>query len=142
MNLSIREISPDELPPAFEILRQVLRERLDYETFCERFARQKLNGYRLFGAIVDGRPIGVIGFRPVETMARGPHLHVDELVVSGEQRRLGIGRRLLEFAEEYGKTNSLLSVFLDSGPEVTGFYEALGYRPHTAVLMRKKLGDA
>lgn len=31
------------------------------------------------------------------------------------------------------------SVFLDSRPEVIGFYAAAGYAPHTAVLVRKPL---
>ncbi len=145
-HLAIRPVAEAELGAAFEVLRE-LRTHLTPELFAARLGRQRERGYELLGAFAPGSPeatgpdtlVGVLGMRPVETMARGPHLHVDDLVVAGGRRGRGVGRRLLERAEEVARERGLEAVFLDSRPEVLGFYEELGYRHHTATLVRKVL---
>ncbi len=147
--LTVRPVAETELGAAFEVLRE-LRTHLTPKLFAERLARQRERGYELLGAFAPGGEgaagsagpetlVGVLGMRPVETMARGPHLHVDDLVVAGGHRGRGVGRRLLARAEEIARERGLAAVFLDSRPEVLGFYEKLGYGPHTATLVRKVL---
>jgi GNAT superfamily N-acetyltransferase len=136
--IEIRKVAESELPQAFAVLRE-LRGHLDFLTFSARLQRQSQLGYCLYGANQGAVLVGVIGMRPVETMARGKHLHVDDLVVTASRRREGIGAKLMAFAEQHAFDNELTSVFLDSREEVIGFYEELGYSPHTATLMRKKL---
>ncbi len=150
--LTVRPVAETELGAAFEVLRE-LRTHLTPKLFAERLARQRERGYELLGAFAPGGEgpagplgptgpetlVGVLGMRPVETMARGPHLHVDDLVVAGGRRGRGVGRRLLARAEEIARERGLAAVFLDSRPEVLGFYEKLGYGPHTATLVRKVL---
>ena len=135
---TIRELAAADLDQAFTVLQE-LREQLDWPTFTARLQRQAELGYRLFGAFDGTELVGLLGMRPVETMARGRHLHVDDLVVTANLRREGIGASLLAFAERYASEKGLASLFLDSRPEVIGFYEWLGYAPHTATLMRKLL---
>jgi GNAT superfamily N-acetyltransferase len=136
--MEITNVAESELPEAFVVLQE-LRDSLDFSTFSARLRRQSKNGYCLYGAYQGGVLVGLIGMRPVETMARGKHLHVDDLVVTANRRGEGIGVMLLAFAEQHARNNEMTSVFLDSRQEVIGFYEELGYSPHTATLMRKKL---
>jgi len=136
--IDIRAIRAEMLPDAFEVLRE-LRQDLDYPTFLARYGRQSEYGYCLYGAYEGDSIVGVIGMRAVETMARGKHLHVDDLVVTSQQRNKGIGRRLIAFAERFATEHDLASIFLDSRKEVIAFYEAIGFSLHTAVLLRKKL---
>ena len=75
----------------------------------------------------------------VRTIARGEHLHVDDLVVTAAARGRGIGAALLSTIEAAARADGCRSVFLDSRPEVLGFYATAGYAPHTAVLVRKPL---
>jgi ribosomal protein S18 acetylase RimI-like enzyme len=77
--------------------------------------------------------------RPVATLARGSHLHVDDLVVDNTQRGSGIGAALMEYAERYARDHGLAAVFLDSRADVVGFYDRLGYSAHPAQLMRKSV---
>ncbi len=135
--LKIRLIAPEELGAAFAVLRQ-LRPHLDEALFRARLARQAAHGYRLLGAF-NPALVGVLGLRPVETMARGPHLHVDDLVVDEPWRGLGIGARLLADAEARARADGLVAVFLDSVPRALDFYRRAGYAPHTATLVRKPL---
>ena len=137
--IEIREIGDDALAAAFPVVHQ-LRSHLTPETFRARVIRQRAHGYALHGAYAaDGRLLGVIGARPVATLARGEHLHVDDLVVDAPGRGAGIGALLLGFAERRARDAGLAAIFLDSRAEVVGFYAALGYQPHTATLMRKRL---
>lgn len=137
--LDIRELRNEELRDAFVIVKQ-LRDHLEFSEFEKRVELQRRARYMLFGAFSqEGFLCGVIGMRPVTTLARGDHLHIDDLVVDSGFRRKGIGRTLMTFAEKWAIANDLRSVFLDSRPEVLPFYAELCYKPHTATLMRKRL---
>lgn len=137
-NLRIRRLHETELDGAYLVVHQ-LRTQLKIEEFRARVARQAALGYELIGAFEQRALVGVLGMRPVETLARGLHLHVDDLVVDKAVRRSGIGRALLEFAERDAVERGLSAVFLDSRREVIPFYERFGYSSHDAVLMRKRV---
>jgi GNAT superfamily N-acetyltransferase len=93
----------------------------------------------LVGAFRNGRLIGVLGMRPVHTLARGPHLHVDDIVVEESSRRAGGGRALMAYAEADARARGMKGVFLDARPAAIGFYQALGYALHTTPSMTKML---
>ncbi len=136
-HLHLDAVANGRLAEAFRLLIE-LRPHLTEPLFRERLQRQQLAGYRLIGAF-DPVLVGLLGMRPVETMARGPHLHVDDLVVTVASRGQGIGSRLLEFAEAEARRLGLTAVFLDSRPEALPFYRKHGYAPHTATLVRKPI---
>jgi len=136
--VEVRELEDAELPEAFEVVRQ-LRGHLSPEEFLRRVAAQRLCGYRAYGVRSEGRLVGFVGFRPVATLARGDHLHVDDLVVDRAFRGHGIGTALLAHAEAWAEDRGLEAAFLDSRSDALGFYSALAYEPHTAVLVRKRL---
>ncbi|WP_104984583.1 GNAT family N-acetyltransferase [Sorangium cellulosum] len=135
---AIRRIEDAELSAAFQVVCQ-LRSHLTEDEFIARVERQRAFGYWIAGAFVEETLLGVIGMREVETLARGRHLHIDDLVVDEHARRTGTGRMLLQFAEEYARSKQLAAVFLDSRTEVIPFYERFGYSAHAALLMRKRL---
>ena len=139
--LTIRPLRDDELRAAFPIVVQ-LRQHLDVQEFMACAVRQSGAGYELIGAFIDQTIVGVMGMRPVETLARGKHLHVDDLVVDASARGRGYGKALLDHAERESETRGCAWVFLDSRPEVLTFYEGLGYSRHTAILVTKHMATA
>ena len=86
-----RRLEPREWAAVFPIVAQ-LRPHLDAAEFLARVRRQSHSGYELVGAFRNGRLIGLLGMRPVHTLVRGPHLHVDDIVVEESERRAGGGR--------------------------------------------------
>lgn len=137
--LHLRRLAADEDAGACGLLNQ-LRIYIDAREILQRLSAQRAaHGYELVGAFADGALRGVLGMRPVHTLARGAHLHVDDLVVDGAWRGRGVGAALLAFAEADARQRGLASVFIDSRPEVIAFYEKLGYQPHDATLMRRRL---
>ncbi|MCX4241592.1 GNAT family N-acetyltransferase [Paraliomyxa miuraensis] len=136
--LRIERLTPEQATDAFEVVVE-LRTHLDQGEYARRLALQRAAGYELVGAFEGDRIVGVLGMRRVDTLARGPHLHVDDLVVRSSHRGRGIGKQLLGFAEQDARERGLVALFLDSRQEVIGFYEHLGYGAHAALLMRKPL---
>ena len=137
-HLEIRRLARDELAGAFGLVHE-LRPHLDKAEFLRRVGEQERIGYELVGAFLDGRLVGLAGMRPLSTLVRGAHLHLDDLVVAAGLRRSGIGAALLRFAEEDARQRGLGQLFLDARPEAIPFYEKHGYTFNAAPLMRKPL---
>lgn len=136
--LSVSRIEPSAWAHAFPLIKQ-LRAALDEAEFLQRVRRQSHGGYELVGAYRDGRLIGVMGMRPVHTLARGPHLHVDDLVVDEAVRGSGAGRALMAYAEANARARGMGAVFLDARPDAIPFYEREQYTRHPAPSMKKTL---
>ncbi len=134
----VRRLEPREWEGAFSIIAP-LRPHLDKEEFLRRVRRQSHSGYELVGAFTDGRLVGVLGMRPVHTLVRGPHLHVDDIIVAEDVRKAGGGRALMDYAEADARARGMNSVFLDARPDAIGFYEAIGFALHAVPSMRKML---
>jgi GNAT superfamily N-acetyltransferase len=88
----------------------------------------------LFVAEVEGRVCGLMGFRLRERIERaGRYGEVSVLVVDAESRRQGIGRALLEYAEQLAREHGCMGTWLVSGfrraDEAHRFYAELGYEP-------------
>jgi ribosomal protein S18 acetylase RimI-like enzyme len=133
-----RRLEPHEWAAVFPIVAQ-LRPHLDAEEFLARVRRQSHSGYELVGAFRNGRLIGLLGMRPVHTLVRGPHLHVDDIVIEESERRAGGGRALMAYAEADARARGMTAVFLDARPAAIGFYQAIGYELHTTPSMKKIL---
>ncbi|MCE3261767.1 MAG: hypothetical protein K0R43_846 [Pseudoduganella sp.] len=137
--VTIRELEQQELVAAYAVMRE-LRQHLGLQQFQDCVARQRRSGYRLLGGFdAKGKLLAVLGMRPVSTLARGDHLHIDDLVVTERKRCKGIGKAMLRHAECWAQEQGLVAVFLDSRQDAVRFYSALGYQPHAAVLMRKRI---
>jgi GNAT superfamily N-acetyltransferase len=134
--ISVRRLPPGEWKQAYTIIVQ-LRPHLDEAEFLRSVERQSHSGYELVGAFRAGALVGVLGMRPVHTLARGPHLHIDDLVTDEAARRTGFGRALMGFAEADAQARGMAAIHLDARPAAIPFYAALGYAFHPSPSMRK-----
>lgn len=138
MSVSLRWLSPDEDRRAAALLVQ-LRDHPEAE-LARRIALQRdAHGYQLVGAFDGDALVGLASLRAVHTLARGPHLHVDDVVVDRARRGGGIGAALLAFLEDEARRRGAAAIFLDSRPDVIEFYRGRGYEAHTATLMRRRI---
>jgi GNAT superfamily N-acetyltransferase len=135
--ITIRQLTPVEWPQAFPVISRL--RKLDEAEFLRRALRQSYSGYELVGAFRDGELIGVLGMRPVHTLARGSYLHVDDLIVVAEARGSGVGHALMEYAEADARVRDMSAVFLDARPEAVSFYESRNFELHPAPSMKKIL---
>ncbi|CAE6735572.1 GNAT family N-acetyltransferase [Paraburkholderia nemoris] len=136
-SLDIRRLAPAEWAQAFPVIAQL--RALDQDEFLRRARLQSHSGYELVGAFQGGKLVGVMGMRPVHTLARGAHLHIDDLVVDEATRGSGAGRALTNYAETDARARNMTAVFLDARPDAVPFYERQNYVVHPAPSMKKAL---
>jgi ribosomal protein S18 acetylase RimI-like enzyme len=137
-DFEIRRLEPREWAGVFSIVTQ-LRAHLTKEQFLLQVRQQSHGGYELVGAFRSGRIVGMLGMRPVHTLARGAHLHVDDIIVDEAEQKTGCGRALMKYAEADARARGMAAVFLDARPAAIGFYKALGYDLHATPSMKKVL---
>jgi ribosomal protein S18 acetylase RimI-like enzyme len=137
-SLVVRRLGTREIAGAYPIVAQL--RALDAAAFEQAVLRQMSAGYELIGAFDAGKLVGVMGLRPVHTLARGAFLHVDDLVVDAACRGRGIGRALMAHAREEAVARGMGAVFLDARDTAVPFYQQLGFELHQAPSMRCRLG--
>jgi GNAT superfamily N-acetyltransferase len=94
-------------------------------------------GYELYAAFDGDRTVGAMGLRPLLTLSRGGHLHVDDLVTAATEQGRGVGAALLNVAEAEARRRGLGFVYLDSRPTAEGFYLRQGFERTPPVPMRR-----
>src|SRR5579872_6948892 len=137
--LNVRELQSDEeIAAAFPLAVQ-LRVHLREDEFLTTVRTQQQAGYRLFGGFEstsekdEGRLVALAGVRDARTLARGPHLFVDDLVtLEGEQGK-GHGTAMVRWLAAYAKSRGLSRIFLDSRDSALGFYQRLDFNQLAAV---------
>lgn len=137
MPIEIRKLLPSEWKTTFPLISQL--RNMNKEEFLASVRIQTLSGYELIAAYVENVLVGVMGTRPVHTLARGSHLHIDDLVVDVNQRSSGIGKLLLDFAVEEARQREMNFVFLDARHEAIPFYEKNDFIFHASPSMKKIL---
>jgi len=127
--VTVRDATPDDAPAAAELL-----EELGYPVSAgEARARLARAGERVLLAESAGRALGLLALavQPLITHSR-PVARITAMVVRDGARRAGVGRRLLERAEELARAGGCPGIELTSAlrPERAAahrFYEARGY---------------
>lgn len=144
--ISVRAMTQGDLPSLEPLLVQ-----LGYDIVQDEVARRlaaviEAPGHCLEVAERDGCIVGFIHFYARAAIEKPPEVIVQALVVDDGLRGSGIGRKLMQRAEDWAAANGYPSVALGTQTnrdDAHAFYERLGY--HVAAksyLMRKKFGPA
>ena len=132
-SLRIRELTAEpEITEAFQLMA-TLRPNLRTESFFDQVCAQRREGYRLIGGFADGRLVALAGIRDGCTLARGPHLFVDDLVTDAGDQGRGHGRAMLRWIAQDARRRGLPKIWLDSRATAKGFYEKMGFTFVTAI---------
>jgi len=121
-----------------------LRPHVKLDEFVTRVRSMEPQGYRLAFVREAGHVIAVAGFRPMDTLAWGRVLYVDDLVTDETWRSRGVGHRLFDWLIAYAREAGLGELHLDSGVQrldAHRFYEREGLR-HVANHFRIRLDGA
>jgi GNAT superfamily N-acetyltransferase len=116
-----------------------LRPHLDEDSYLRLLAEMSAQGYRLFALRVDGRIVALAGIAVLTNLYYGRHVWVYDLVTAADVRSSGHGARLLEFVEEFARSERCLAVSLSSGfarEDAHRFYEREGYSKTSFVFVK------
>lgn len=105
-------------------LMQQLRPHLSCPArYVAQLTRQAQQGYRLLGARDAERIVGLAGYRLQENLIYGRFVYIDDLVVSPDLQRSGLGAQLLDAVRAEALRLGCDHLVLD-----TGLHNALAQR--------------
>lgn len=104
-----------EIGACFPVLRQLRPHLADAAELVARVQGQRSRGYRLLAARSNGEVLGAAGYRMQENLIHGRFVYVDDLVVSAEARRGGIGAVLLDAVAAEARAAGCARMTLDTG---------------------------
>lgn len=100
---------------SFKLMR-VLRPHLnDLAAYVAQLQRQAAQGYRLLAAWEGEQVVGLAGYRPLENLLYGRFIYVDDLVVSPDLQRGGLGAQLLSAVRDEALQRGCDHFVLDTG---------------------------
>ena len=103
------------LRASFDLMR-VLRPHLrDPATYSTQLLRQVAQGYRLLGAWQGLTLVGLAGYREMENLIYSRFIYVDDLVVSPDLQRSGLGAKLLNGVRDEAVRRQCNQLVLDTG---------------------------
>lgn len=126
----IREATPDDCSGIAKICEYDLGYKCDEALVRKQLSSLDKNRECVFAAICDNNVVGFIHVEKYEVLYFQPMANILGLAVSSEYRRRGIGRALLNKAEEWAKSRSISLMRLNSGSsrkEAHNFYRNAGY---------------
>ncbi len=84
-------------------LIQLLNPNVPETTLTIRLEEMIAQGYQCAGLYLDKQLIGICGIWIMTKFYIGKHIEPDNVYILPEYRKLGFGKRLLEWVQEYGK---------------------------------------
>ncbi len=112
------------------------------ETFVSHLLSEE-NGVVLV-AELEGEVIGLVQLAVFDERygpyrRKHPHAHIGDIVVSGEHRRAGVGRMLMDAADGWAKARGAEEIELtvwNFNSNATALYESLGYKTTKRTLLK------
>ncbi|RAV05629.1 GNAT family N-acetyltransferase [Paenibacillus sp. YN15] len=142
---AIKPIEAEHQLQLSRLLEELTGAKADPAVFERTFRMiQRNEHYVLFGAYHNGELAGTaMGIVCMDlTGACRPFMVVENVVVSANRRKLGLGRQLMLAMEEQARKRNCYYIILVSGKhrvEAHRLYESLGYRDEGAEGFRKHL---
>src|SRR5436305_1066920 len=111
----IRQLSSDADVRAAHPLVRELRPHVETpDQLLELFRQQHAEGYTLVGGFAGDQLFALAGYRLTCTLARGPHLFVDDLVTAESFRGKGVGKIMIDWLRGVARDAGVQRVYLDS----------------------------
>ena len=139
--MEIKEIKTyEELELVFPILKQ-LRTDLIFQDYLAIYEQAKqADRYTIVGAFEGSLCIALMGFRVLHDFVHGKHLYIDDLVTTEAYRSVGLGSRMLQFAEEQARLLGCSNLRLCTGvgnESGKKFYEREGWQCRSVAYKKK-----
>lgn len=118
---------------SFDLMRVLRPHVTNPATYVAQLVRQTEQGYRLLAARAGEHLVGLAGYRELENLLYGRFIYVDDLVISPNLQRSGLGAKLLSALREEAVQRRCDHFVLDTGlhmPLAQRFYFRQGLLAH------------
>lgn len=128
--LEIRNLYGTDLNKNFVETLSALREvNLSHEEMVNIFQKRIKHGIQTYVAIIDGTVVGtvtlLIEYKFIHSGGRVGH--IEDVAIHKDYQKLGLGRKLMEYAEQEARKYKCYKIILDCHESNIGFYEKMGY---------------
>ncbi len=130
MNFQIAK-NQEDLQNCYHVIKE-LRPHLTFEDFIYIYTQSQVkDDYELVFITNDKNIVlAVMGYRILFDFVRGKHIYIDDLVITEMHRSLGLGAKLLKYAEQLAAEHQCKTLRLCTGVEnnrAIKFYEKNGW---------------
>ncbi|OTA20994.1 GNAT family acetyltransferase [Xenorhabdus beddingii] len=116
---------------AFSIRKQIFADEQGFEAEIDI---DEYDDIALHVVIFDDeKPVGVLRAIPQDDN----RLKVGRVAVLKDYRGRGVGRKIMEFIEDYGRKNKVSAIELSSQCHARPFYESLGYQARGEIYLEE-----
>jgi ribosomal protein S18 acetylase RimI-like enzyme len=134
MSLTMRRAEPDDISALCSLMEALSGQAISPEQMLNRLkfvAESKVDS--LFVCEEDSLIVGLLGFRIRENLEEmSSYGEISAIVVDPDDRRRGVGRFMMDYAEKLAKERGCKGTWLVSGfgreKEAHKFYKQLGYQ--------------
>ncbi|MEW6720077.1 MAG: GNAT family N-acetyltransferase [Thermodesulfobacteriota bacterium] len=139
MDIKLREASETDLPEILSLYSQLGEDDgtvLDPESARRIFARfRDYPDYRIHVAVLDGKVVGAFALLVMDNLGHmgASSAILEDVVVAENLRGMGIGKRMMEHANELCRAKGCYKMtFSSNGNRLAAhrFYESLGFERH------------
>ena len=118
MKITLKQIETDQdIASSYDIMKQ-LRSGIDQDDYINYINKMRSHQkqYTLIVAFSeDTKPIGLVGFSyDFRLSVKGKMIYIEDLVVDQNHQNLGIGKKLMNYAEDIAKKQKINVLVLDS----------------------------
>lgn len=107
--------TPDELRAAYPVMKELRPHLASADAFAEQIETQRSQAYRLLGVFDGDRLLGLAGYRHMTNLIYGQFVYVDDLVVAADNKRGGVGSKLLGEVRQIARETGCANFVLDTG---------------------------
>lgn len=108
-----------------DLRRKILREPLGLSFTDDELLSESVNNY--FLAIVDTESQALIGALLLQMVNDPTQLKMRQVAIRPDVQRIGFGRQLVQFSEDFAKSKNIQRLFLHARKSALPFYISLGY---------------
>jgi glucosamine-phosphate N-acetyltransferase len=135
MQVIIRELEENDLYNGFLECLDSLRRASNLDKKCAKQIFDKINvnpNHKIFVAVLNGKVIGSTTLLIEQKFIHdgGKVGHIEDVVITKDYQRKGIGEKLIRFVLDYAKKKNCYKTILDCLDDVKPFYEKIGFRKH------------
>jgi len=132
MDIFVREIEEQDYPSVLRIWNSEIGSSFSAENFGSHHDKFKGNdNYKAFVAELENKIVGFVYIMQCTPwVVEGDYFWIQAIAVKNDMQGYGIGTKLLEHIEKYGKEKGVICITLNTGFKRTAahaFYERNGY---------------
>jgi GNAT superfamily N-acetyltransferase len=135
MSFTIRDGKKEDLPSVLKLIKELAHFEKEPDAVEVTLADLEKDGFgknplfQFFVAEINKEIVGMALFYPRYSTWKGPTLHLEDLIVTEDKRRLKIGSALYKKVIEYGFNKGIKRIewaVLDWNEPAIAFYESTG----------------